>query len=282
VSVDLKIGQMNDLEVLREVDFGFYLDGGEEFGDILIPRRYAPKNCKPGDILHVIVYNDSEDRLIATTETPFAVVGEFAILKVISLSPIGAFLDWGLSKDLLLPLGEMKSPVELGEKVLVAVFLDEKTNRVAASSRIGQFLEKGMPPFKIGEELEIFVTEETNLGYKVIIENFRLGFVPHAEAPGGLEVGEIATAYLKKILEDGKVDLTLNAAPGKPTVDTQAAVLQKLTEKKGFIPIPQDADEEMIFKMFGMSEKNFKKAVGALHRKRMIEIGPKGIKRVKR
>lgn len=275
----LKIGEMNDLVVLRKVDFGLYLDGGK-YGDILIPARYVPKDWKIGGVLTVFVYTDSEDRLIATTETPLAQVGEFACLKVVSNTSIGAFLDWGLSKDLLLPLGEQKRAVYAGQTCIVRVFLDRESWRVAASARLNQFLDKTRARYEEGEEVDLLITNKTDIGYRAIINNAHWGVIFENDAVERLEVGGSRKGYIKRIRSDGKVDLTLRKFDIKEVPDFLEVIMNKLEEEGGFLPLTDKTDPAILYKMFGVSKKTFKRALGALYRKRRIVIEEKGIRKV--
>ena len=169
-----EIGQLNKLTVVKELDFGVYLDG-EELGEILLPRRHVPKSCKTGDSVEVFIYLDSEDRIIATTQKPYAMVGEFALLKVVSVNPVGAFLDWGLQKDLLVPFHEQKQKMKEGKSYIVFVFLDGKSKRIAASSKLDTFLDNLPVPFQVGQEVELFICERTEIGYKAIINSTHWG-----------------------------------------------------------------------------------------------------------
>lgn len=273
----MNIGQMNDLVILRAVDFGLYLDGGD-FGDILIPGRYVPDDWEIGDTLSVFVYTDSEDRLIATTETPLAMVGEFAKLKVVSTTRIGAFLDWGLPKDLLLPLGEMKQKKHApGQEVIVYVFLDTETWRVAASERLNQFLDQDLPEYEAGEEVDMFITSRTDQGYKAIVNNRHWGMIFDNDLAGPLENGTRMKGYIKCIREDGKIDLTVRKFQFHAVTDILELIMNKLEAAGGFLPLTDKTDPGVLYDMFGVSKKNFKRAVGALYRKRKIDIEADGI-----
>jgi uncharacterized protein len=274
----LNIGQMNELVILRAVDFGLYLDGGE-FGDILIPGRYVPEDWEVGDTLNVFVYTDSEDRLIATTEIPYAMVGEFACLKVVSTTRFGAFLDWGLPKDLFLPLGEMKQLVAPGQYCIVFVYLDTHTWRVAASARLNQFLDQEPAPYKEGEEVDLFITSRTEQGYRAVINNMHWGVIFDNDLAGPLEPGTKMKGFIKRIRGDGKIDLTVRKFEFKVVTDILELIMAKLEAEGGFLPLTDKTDPALIYKMFGVSKKNFKRAVGALYRKRKIVIEPDGIRK---
>ena len=275
----LKIGEMNDLAIVRAVEFGLYLDGGD-FGDILLPNRYVPEGSQIDDVLSVFIYTDSEDRLIATTEAPYAMAGEFACLEVVETTGIGAFLDWGLPKDLLLPLGEMKHRVKPGQYCIVRVFLDEETGRVAASARLNQFLDKSAPTYEEGEEVSLLITGQTDLGYRAIINNAHWGVLVNSDLAGPLEIGVRMKGFIKRIRPDGKIDLTARKFDFKVVTDFLDVIMAKLEAEGGFLPLTDKTDPKYIYEMFGVSKKVFKKAVGALYKKRLIMIEEDGIRKV--
>ncbi len=276
--MQLKIGEINDLVIVKAVDFGLYLEAGE-FGEILIPGRYVPKDWKMGDTLSVFVYTDSEDRLIATTETPLVKVGEFACLKVVSTTAIGAFLDWGLSKDLFLPLGEQKRAVYPGKTCIVRAFLDTHTNRVTASARLSQFMDTGYPPYEESEEVDLLITNQTDLGYRAIVNNTHWGMIFENDATQPLEVGSSMKGYIKRIREDGKIDLMIRKFSTRVVTDFTDVIMQKLEAEGGFLPLTDKTDPDTIYKLFSVSKKTYKRAVGALYRKRLITIEENGIRK---
>lgn len=275
----IKIGEMNELAVARAVDFGLYLDGGD-FGDILLPNRYVPEGCQIDDVLNVFIYTDSEDRLIATTETPYAMVGEFACLQAVEVTGIGAFLDWGLPKDLLLPLGEMKNRVKPGQYCVVRVFLDEQTGRVAASARLNQFLDKSAPSYEEGEEVRLLITSQTDLGYRAIINNAHWGVLFNSDLAGPLQIGAHIKGFVKRVRSDGKIDLTARKFDFKAVTGFLEVIMAKLEAEGGFLPLTDKTDPKYIYEMFGVSKKVFKKAVGALYKQRLIMIEEDGIRKV--
>lgn len=274
----VKIGEMNDLAVVRGAEFGLYLDGGD-FGDILLPNRYVPAGWQIDDILSVFVYTDSEDRLVATTEVPYAMAGEFACLQAVEVTGIGAFLDWGLPKDLLLPLGEMKNRVKPGQYCIVRVFLDEQTGRVAASARINQFLDKSAPDYEEGEEVSLLITDQTDLGYRAIVNNAHWGVLFNSDLAGPLEFGARMKGFVKRVRYDGKIDLTARKFDFKKVTDFLEVIMAKLEAEGGFLPLTDKTDPKYIYEMFGVSKKVFKKAVGALYKERRIVIEEDGIRK---
>lgn len=267
----VEIGRYNNLKIVKTVDFGLYLDGEEE-GEILLPKRYVPAGCKPGDTIEVFLYTDSEDRLIATTEKPIATVGEFAYLEVVATSGVGAFLDWGLPKDVLVPFIEQKRKMRVGEKYVVAIYLDEVTERIVASSRIKDFLSEEKPTYKEEEEVDLMVYEQTPLGFKVLINEEHTGILYRNEVFRPLHIGDKVKGYIKKMREDGKIDLILQKS-GYGKVDAiEAKILEMMKKNGGSIPVTDKSPSEEIYKLFGVSKKTYKKAIGALYKKRMITL----------
>ncbi len=277
----IEIGRINRLPVVKEVDFGLYLDGGEE-GEILLPARYVPKGCKVGDEIDVFIYFDSEDRIIATTERPYAMVGEFALLKVASISKHGVFLDWGLPKDLLLPFNEQATRMSEGKSYVVRLFLAEESRRIAASGKINDFLheEDLENTFKAGEEVHLFNAAKTDLGYKMIVNNSHWGLLHRHEAVHELRRGEKLTGYIKQVRSDGKIDLCLHRLPSEKSDDVGEAILAALEQSGGFLPLSDKSSPDEIRAHFGVSKGLFKKAVGALYRQRKITLGTDGIRLV--
>lgn len=272
-------GRYNTLKVVKFVDFGVYLDGAER-GEILLPARYVPESCEPGDDLEVFIYLDSEDRIIATTEKPFAQVGEFAMLRVIAVNNVGAFLDWGLMKDLLVPFREQKMDMVAGRSYLVYVYLDPDSGRIAASAKFDKFLDNVIPGYEVGEEVSVIVESESVLGYNAIINHLHRGILYHDELPGPLNKGQQMKAYIKKVREDNKIDLSLYR-PGYEQVDSVSqAILDRLKEAGGYLPFTDKSDAALIFNHFAISKKVFKKAIGALYRQRRIVLEEQGIRMV--
>jgi uncharacterized protein len=276
-----QIGRTNRLPVLRKVSIGVFLDG-DTLGDLLVPNRYVPANTAEGDVLDVFIYLDSEDRLIATTEVPFAQVGDFAFLKALAATKVGAFLDWGLSKDLLVPFSEQQQKMEVGRHYLVHVYLDDNTKRIVASSKIEKFLDNLPPEYKPGEEVELMIASKTELGYKAIINSLHTGVLYGNQVFKPLSIGQKMKGYIQKVREDEKIDLLLEKPGYEKIDDISASILEVLTRSNGFLPITDKSEPEEISRIFGMSKKNFKKAVGALYKKRLIDLGPDGLRLVGR
>lgn len=273
----LEIGKFNSLKIVKKVNFGLYLDGGE-YGEILMPLRYVPENCIVDDLIDAFIYNDSEDRIIATTEIPFARVGEFAFLKVLSVNQFGAFLDWGLPKDLLVPFREQKLKLEEGKKYIVHIYLDIETKRIAASSKIEKYLNKEKPDYTEGQEVNLLIWTQTDIGYKAIINNEFSGILYKNEIFQNIERGQKLIGYIKKIRDDGKIDLTLSKPELEKIDDLTQRILSLLKEKKGFLAVGDKSSAEVIYELFKESKKSFKKSIGILYKQRLISIEDEGIR----
>ena len=271
------IGKINRLRALRQAPPGLYLDGGDK-GEILLPRRYVSHNFVPGDPMDVFVYRDSEDRLVATTETPLAIVGEFACLKVIGVNrQIGAFLDWGLSKDLLLPFREQDMPVRTGQKIVVYVYLDPKTDRIVATTRLNRHLSRTAPTCKVGQAVNLVIVGKTPLGYNAIVENAHLGLLFHNNLSVPLEAGQKLKGFVRAVRPDGKIDLSLDASGYKRVASLTEQIVARLKQSGGRIDFDDDSSPEAIRATFNVSKKAFKQAIGALYKARRIQFLKPGI-----
>ena len=274
------LGKRNSLRILREAAPGLYLDGGPH-GEILLPGRYIPRGAKPGGRLDVFVHRDSEDRLVATTEVPSATVGEFALLRVVNAHPkIGAFLDWGLAKDLLIPIAEQARPLRAGEWVLVRVLLDGKTDRILASTRLSRWLNLTPPTCTDGEAVRLIVESETPLGYNAIVNEAHTGLLYHSDLAGPLTIGQRLDGFVRRVRPDGKIDLALDRAGYRRIAPLTEQIVDALKADGGFLPYHDKSSPEEIRAAFGVSKKAFKQAVGALYRERIIEVKPAGIRLV--
>lgn len=275
-----EIGRINKLRVTRKRDYGVHLDGGDS-GDILLLKKYAPENCKPGDELEVFVYGDGPKRLRATTQKPYATVGQFAKLRVAANTSSGAFLDWGLQKDLLVPKKEQHARMEEGKLYVVFVFLDEKTGRITASAKLDKFLSLQPPDFAVGEEVDLVIYDRTDMGYKTIVNNTHGGMLYKNEVFRKLHIGQELKGYIKKIRADNKIDLSLQQ-PGYQKIDAVSrSILKTLKDHDGRIAVTDNSAPDDIYALFGVSKKTFKKAIGALYKKRLISIDANGIKLVR-
>ncbi|MFC1566828.1 S1 RNA-binding domain-containing protein [bacterium] len=273
----VKIGKINQLKVVKSVDFGLYLDGGS-FGDILLPKRYVPKNCKLGTILNVFIYFDSNDRIIATTQYPFAMVGQVAYLQVVSVSSFGAFVDWGLAKDLLVPKGEQKRPMEKDKYYFVYVYIDKQTNRIVGSAKLNKFIDIDPVEYKEGQGVDIIIYEKTDIGYKAIVDNEYWGILYKNEVFQDLTKGQRIKGFVKKVRPDWKIDLSLYESGYSKVEPLTDKIIAKLEDKNGFIKMNDKTAPEVIYRVFGVSKKAFKAAIGTLYKQRIILIDQDGIK----
>ncbi len=276
----IQIGQITKLPVLELSQFGAFLDGNN-LGSILLPNRYVTENLKPGDSVDVFIYLDSEDRLVATTETPKAKVGEFAFLEVTDVTGFGAFLNWGLSKDLLVPFREQKQKMQIGQSVLVYIYLDDETKRIVASAKIEKFLDNVSPQYKPGEKVNLMVIGSTDLGYKAIINQTHEGLLYYNEIHVPLEPGQQSVGYIKQIREDEKIDISLDPIGYDAISDISEQLLTKIEQNNNFLPLTDHSKPEDIRATLGISKKAFKKAIGALYKQGKIKFEEEGIRRIK-
>ena len=272
------IGKLNTLLVMREAEQGLYLDG-DNLGDILIPKRYVPEGTAVDDEIEVFIYTDSEDRIIATTEKPHAMVGEFGAMKVVHVNKFGAFMDWGLMKDLFVPFREQKMKMLEGNTYVVFVYLDLDTDRVAASAKLDQFLDETPPSFEQGEEVEIIIAQRTDLGYKVIINETHWGLIFKNEIFGNIQIGDKRKAYIKNMRDDDKIDVSLQKEGYERIDSVSKTILQKIEDESGFLALTDKSSPEEISATFGISKKAFKKAIGTLYKQRLIELDTHGIRK---
>jgi len=272
------LGKRNPLRIRRETSSGFYLDG-EELGEILLPGRYIPPGSKLGDTIEAFVYRDSEDRLVATTEMPLAMVGEFARLKVIGAARnVGAFLDWGLSKDLLLPLREQAKPVAGGDWVVAYIFIDPKTNRIVATTRLNSHFEKNPPFYKHNHPVQLLVASKTPLGWNVVVEGAYRGLLFSSNLSGPVKIGQKLQGYVRTVREDGKIDVALTPTGYRQKVTPLTdQILERLNAQGGFLGLDDKSSPEMIQKAFSTSKKAFKQALGALYKEKKITFENGGI-----
>lgn len=274
------IGKRNKLSIVRESAPGLYLNGGQ-LGEILLPRRYIPRDLRQGDKLDVFVYLDSEDRLVATTEMPLATVGEFACLEVVSVNPrVGAFLNWGLSKDLLLPFREQEGPVRVGQKVVVFVYLDPKTHRIAASARWHRHLSRDTPAYADGQRVNLLITGQTPLGYNAIVNHAHRGLLYRDQMSAPLAVGQKLMGFVRTVHLNGKIDLSLDASGYRRVASLQQQIISALERSGGRIRFDDDSPPAAIRDAFGVSKKAFKQALGALYKSRRIRFAKPGIELV--
>ena len=275
------IGRYNSLQVVKHTDFGLYLDGGAD-GEILLPKRYIPKDTRSEveDWLKVFIYLDSDDKLIATTEKPKVQVGEFASLKVLEVNSIGIFLDWGLSKDLLLPYSEEKRSLQAGDYCVVHVYLDKHTRRITATARLDRYLDLRPNTYQVGQSVDLLVAESTDMGFKAIINNQHWGLIHKNEVFKFLRNGIREKGFIKELRADGKISLSLQPV-GQDAADAlHQKILQLLQEQGGVLPVNDKSEPQLISDMFGVSKGNFKKAIGALYKQGLIVIHADRIEQV--
>ena len=267
----IKLGEYNHMTVVKKVDFGLYLDGGDE-GEILLPKRYVPQGCKVGDELDVFVYLDNEERPVATTLTPKAKTDDFAYLKVAWVNNYGAFLDWGLMKDLFCPFREQKIKMEKDFSYIVHVHIDEDSYRIVASAKVEQYIDTNMPPHSVGDEVNLLVWQRTDLGYKVIVDNRYAGLVYKDQIFKKIHIGDRMKGYVSAVRPDGKLDIMLQPTGRKMTDEFSVILLDYIKTHNGVCYFTDKSNADDIYKEFQVSKKNFKKAVGDLYKKRLITI----------
>ena len=265
------IGTLNELRVVKETYSGFYLDG-DELGEILLPHQGLSDACAVDAIVKVFLYTDSEDRLIATMQSPKAMVGDFALLKVVAVTPVGAFLDWGLPKDLLVPFREQNTPMEKGRSYIVRVYLDEQSNRIVASAKLDRFLSDTSDGFQAGQEVDLFVCNQTALGRKVIINDSCWGILHTSDIFQPVKRGQRLAGFIKTVRDDKKIDVCLHKPGYGKVQDVTGAILAALEENNGRIAVTDRSAPELIYQWFGVSKKTYKKALGALYKKRVIML----------
>lgn len=275
----VSIGKTNTLRIIKEVDFGIYLDGGKEFGEILLPIRYVPKNVQVDDDIEVFIYFDSDDRIIATTETPYAQVGEFAFLEVVDVNNTGAFMNWGLMKDLLLPYDEQTHRPEVGKSYVVYILQDGTTGRPIASMKTRDFLDdESLNEFKVGQKVSLMSANKTDLGYRMIINNTHVGLLHQHEAIRSIKHGEKLQGFIQNIRDDRKIDVCLHLKPSEKTDEITDLILYKLKANGGSLALHDKSDPKDIQKTFGISKGMFKKALGALYKQKKIKLEADGIR----
>lgn len=274
---DIALGRRNRLSVAKRVDFGIYLDGGEVHGPILLPSRYVPEGVELGDELDVFLYLDQDERLVATTEQPLAQVGDFAWLEVAWVNKYGAFLNWGLMKDLFVPFREQKMKMVQGNRYIVYVYIDEESHRIVASAKVEKFLSTRHPRYRTGETVEVLVWQKTELGFKCIVENRHSGLLYEQQLFREVHTGDRLTAYVQNVRDDGKIDLILQPTGRKATKAFSDVLLEHLYKNGGRTTLGDKSPAEEIYAMFGVSKKVFKKAVGELYRRRLIMITDDGL-----
>lgn len=269
--MNVELGKFNELRVVKEVDFGVYLDGGED-GEILLPARYVPEDCRIDDNLNVFIYLDNEERVIATTLIPLVQINQFACLEVAWVNQFGAFLNWGLMKDLFVPFREQKMKMQVGRRYVIHAHIDEESYRIVASAKIERYLSKEIPAYQAEEAVDILIWQKTDLGFKAIVDNQFSGLLYDNEIFQYLETGMTLKAFVKQVREDGKIDLVLQKAGFEKIDDFSQTLLQYIKDHDGVIFFSDKSPAEEIYDEFSVSKKTFKKAVGDLYRRHLITL----------
>jgi len=275
----IPIGQHQNLTILRHTTVGLFLGDEEGDEDVLLPNKYCPENFEIGEKINVFVYRDHEERIIATTLKPRILLHQFAFLRVTSVSNVGAFLDWGLEKELLVPFREQRQKMEEGRWYIVYLDLDKKTDRLYATNKIEKRLKNDPLTVKEGEAVDVMVMKKTDLGFSVIVNQLHEGLIFESDIFTRLNIGDTLTGYVKQIRDDNKLDISLQPIGFENFNDPNCElILKKLTSQKGFLPITDKSTPEDIYKQFGISKKAYKKAIGTLYKQRKITLEPEGIK----
>jgi uncharacterized protein len=272
----IKVGVYNKLAVQRTTAVGVFLEDGKD--GLLLPKRFVPARTKVGDVLEVFVYHDSEDRLIATTQRPFAIVGEIALLRAVSVTNQGAFLDWGLMKDLFVPRSKQLSGMREGADYLVKIYIDEQTGRAAATEKIEFELSNEPLTVKEKEPVQLLVCRRTDIGYVVIINNIHTGVLHHNEIYRNIQVGDKFEGFIKHIRPDNKIDVVAGKPGYERVEDESEKILRLMKENNGYLPYYDKSSPEVIYDFFGMSKKTFKMVTGNLYKQHKIVFTETGIK----
>ncbi|MGI5309488.1 CvfB family protein [Rheinheimera sp. WS51] len=271
----LALGKINRLSVKKQVKFGYYLDG-LSWGEILLPNNVVPANLEVGQELDVFLYLDSEDQLIATTERPKIKAGEVAYLPVVAVTKVGAFVDWGLKKDLLVPFSEQQIPLKEGQKYLLYCYVDV-SNRIVASTKLDRHLHKTPANYKVGDRVDIIISEQTDLGYKAVVNQTHWGVLYKNEVFKPLQRGDKMSAYIVKVRDDDKIDLRLSSATFKQAQQLTDKILHRLHQNNGKLALTDKSSPELIYEAFGVSKKAYKQAIGVLYKAKKIVIFEQGI-----
>ncbi len=275
----INLGETNRLRVSQSTDSTLYMDAGEA-GELRLPRRQADEDLATGDWINVFVYLDSDDRPAVTTVTPRAQVGQCACLRVAQVNQVGAFLDWGLPKELLVPYAEQKYPMEQAESHIVCVYIDDRTGRIVASSKLDRFLSSINDDFEVGLPVELMVHSLTDLGYKCVVDHTHWGVLYYGDVFERLSRGDTKNGYIKRIREDGKIDLCLQPLGVEGTEDVSHRILAKLGEHEGFLAVNDKSAPQDVYALLGVSKKAFKKALGSLYKKRLVTLEDDGVRLV--
>ena len=276
----MDLGRTNDLEVVKKVDFGYYLDGGVRDGEILLPQGEVTTPIKVGQKIQVFIYLDKDERLVATMRQPLAQVGDFAYLEVAWVNNFGAFLNWGLMKDLFVPFREQKMKMQKGQSYIVYLHIDEESYRIVATAKVDRYLDREYPPYRVGDKVSILIWQKTELGLKAIVDNRYAGLLYDDQVFRDIRTGDRMEAYISQIRPDGKIDLSLQRFGQDAVQDFSEVLLRYVREQGGHTPLCDKSPAEEIYATFGVSKKIFKKAVGDLYKRHLIDIQPDGLKLV--
>jgi predicted RNA-binding protein (virulence factor B family) len=274
----VNVGRYNELEVVKRLDFGIYLR--DDDNEILMPTKWVPENTKIGDRINAFIFRDSDDRLIATTVKPFAIADTFAFLEVKQANEIGAFLDWGMDKDLFVPFREQQGKMEQGRSYVVFVYVDEETDRIVASAKLNKFIEREDMDLMDNDVVELLIYSETDLGFNAIINDLYSGLIYKNEIFESIRVGDRVTGYVKHMREDGKIDLSLQKSGFELVDDVKWRILNMMKQNNGFLSLNDNSSPEQIKAELQISKKAFKKAVGALYKERLVKLTDKGVELV--
>lgn len=269
----IKIGEYNKLTINRFVDFGAYLIDNED-NEVLLPKRYLSGEEELDDNIEVFVYNDSENRPVATTEHPFATVGQFSLMRVKAVNAIGAFLDWGLvAKDLLVPFGEQRVRMQAGRSYIVFIYLDPSSQRIVASAKLDKFLNKNVPDYYHRQKIDVLITQQLEIGYRVIVDGKHWGMIYNNELYQHVNIGEHHMGFIKQVRDDGKIDVTLAKIEKMRIDDVAALILDYLQENGGTMTLNDKSTPDEILRTFNCSKKDFKKALGLLYKQHRVTLG---------
>jgi predicted RNA-binding protein (virulence factor B family) len=274
----INIGKYNELEVVKQLDFGIYLRDGDI--EILMPTKWVPENTKIGDTLNVFIFRDSDDRLIATTVEPYAVANSFAFLEAKQVNEIGTFLDWGMDKDLLVPFREQQNKMEAGKSYVVFVCVDEETNRLVASAKLNKYIERENINLQDGDIVDLLIYSETELGFNAIVNNLYSGLIYKNEIYETIRIGDTMKGFVKHIREDNKIDLSLQKSGFELVDDVKWRILNMIKQNDGFLSLTDNSSPEEIKSKLQISKKAFKKAIGTLYRERLVKLTDKGVQLV--
>jgi len=275
----INVGSYNELEVVKQLDFGIYLRDGDT--EILMPTKWVPQDTKIGDKLNVFIFRDSDDRLIATTIEPYATANTFAFLEAKQVNQVGAFLDWGMDKDLLVPFREQSQRLEPGRSYVVFVYVDEETNRLTASTKLNRYIQNDNIELRDGDIVDLLIYSETDLGFNAIINNRYSGLIYKNEIYEAIRVGDKIKGYVKHVREDNKIDLSLQKSGFELVDDVKWRILNMMKQSDGFLSLTDNSSPEEIKAKLQISKKAFKKAIGALYRERLVKLTDKGVELIK-